>query len=78
MKVFSKGFGKEYQWDWWKYTWEVWKNTIGTGGNVPGRYGVKLEMCFGHTELTVNENWSPLPISLQIKLVFKKGFPTKI
>ena len=30
--------------------------------------------CFGHTEMTGKENGSPLPISLQKKLVFKNGF----
>ena len=34
--------------------------------------------CFGHTEMAGEENGSPLPISLQMKNGFQKGFSTKI
>ena len=57
-----------------KCTWEVWRYTSGTGGHVPGRYDGKLENCFGHTEMAGKENRSPLPISIQKKLVFKRSF----
>ena len=46
----------------------------GTGGDVPGRYGGKLEKLFWPYEMAGKENGSPLPISLQKKLVFKKVF----
>ena len=58
-KEISKGFGKENQWDWRKCTWEVRRNV----GSV-----VLVILMAG------KENGSPLPISLQKKLVFKKVF----
>ena len=61
-----------------KCTWEVRRYTSGTGGHVPGRYGGKLEVCFGHVEMTGKKNGSPLPTSLQRKLVFENDFSTKI
>ena len=57
--MFSKGFGKGYQWDWWKCTWEVrWK----------------AEMLFWPYEMVGKENGSSLPISLQTKWFTKKVF----
>ena len=50
------------------------KDTSGTGGNVPGRYGGKLEKLFWPYEMVGKENGSPLPNSLQKKLVLKKVF----
>jgi hypothetical protein len=36
----------------------------GTGGNVPERYGGKLEKLFWPYEMAGKKNGSPLPISL--------------
>ena len=52
--------------------WE--SDASGTGGKVPGRYGGKLEKLFWPYEMAGKENGLPLPISLQKKLVFQKGF----
>ena len=39
----------------------VWKgDTSGTGGNVPGRYGRKMQEYFGHSEMTGEEKWAIL------------------
>ena len=34
--------------------------------------------CFGHTKMAGKKNGSPLPISLQKKILFSKRFSTKI
>jgi hypothetical protein len=61
--MFSKGFGKGYQWDWWKCTWEVrWK--VGKVVLVILRWP---ERKMGHRYLLVLK-----------ETYFQRGFSTKI
>ncbi len=53
----------------------VWKRKpVGLEEMYLGGTVESWKSCFGHTEMAGKENGSPLPISLQKKLVFKKVF----
>ena len=43
-------------------------DTSGTGGNVPGRYGLELRKCFGHDEMTGKVKW----VILTYGFIFQK------
>ena len=54
---------------------KVWKRKpVGLEEMYLGGTVESWKSCFGHTEMARKENGSSLPISLQMKLVFKKVF----
>ena len=63
LKMFSKCFGK--------------RDTSGTGGNVPRRYGGKMQECFGHSKMTGEEKWVIFTYGLSKENCLQKLFFNK-